>query len=104
MTNRPLSEEEKNAALRTKDKLELELGYQQYLKAQASLMLDQGLEQLFLKQMRDHQQKFKDADDAIVGATEAIKIIDDQVANGVEIREEQPYDETYPDNADGQNV
>ena len=87
MTNRMLTEEEKTAAYRVKQKMLVEAQYQEYLKNYAQLMLDIGLEQNYLKQRREYEQKLKDADNLLVGAQESIKIIDDQLTNGVEIKE-----------------
>lgn len=82
-----LTEEEKTAAYRVKQKMLVEAQYQEYLKNYAQLMLDIGLEQNYLKQRREYEQKLKDADNLLVGAQESIKIIDDQLTNGVEIKE-----------------
>jgi len=83
-----LTDEEKNAALRTKDKLLKELPYQEYLKEYAQLMLLKGLEANYLKQRAEFELKLRDAESQIFASHEAIRLVDDQVLNGVESQDD----------------
>ena len=84
---RQLNEEERAACLRAKARLEVDLQIWDHKQGYFKHMTEKGLYADYLSKLRDFQRTLREAENEYTAAVESLKIVNDQLENGVEIKE-----------------
>lgn len=87
--NRQLTVEEKNLTEKNIKTTQEELEYYEYISEHARLMIDKGLRQNYLKQLKEYQDKYREANNHILQAKLLINISQSQLRDGVNAKEEE---------------
>lgn len=87
MVKRQLTEDERTIALKQVDRLKETKEYSEYLQKYSKLMIDEGLNQNFKKQLKEWNQKLKECESSLNETNILLSTLDDQLTNGVEVKE-----------------
>lgn len=87
MTIRQLTNEEKTITTKAISRLNLDKEYQEYQLKYVKLMLDEGLQQNLRQAMKEFNKKKQDHVQELNQIEMNIKILNDQIKKGVEVKE-----------------
>lgn len=93
MTKRELSEDEKKICERALIEIAEQMKALDYNKRQQTMTIEEGLELQYKQNLKIMSAKLAETENEIANLNEHIKILNDQLQNGVEIKEEKPMEE-----------
>jgi len=89
MAKRQLTEDEKKICNNQVVRLKHSIGYTEYIIEHSRLMIDRGLKANYDKQLAEYKDKSEEFENELTLTKEKIRILTDQLRNGVTIKEEK---------------